>query len=129
MQAIQLVEFTRSSPPYNKGETAGFSPERAARFVKAGFGKLTDKAVRRPNTCRPATEPKVVMRFLRTCPPYMKDETAGFTKSRAAQLEKKGLAEFIKGDELKVLQARLLPAKLLATAKHQPPPIKAQGKR
>lgn len=120
---MQLVEFTKGCPPYNKGETAGFKPEHAQRFVEVGVGKLTDKPVRRANTCVPQTEPLTIMRFVRSCAPYMVGETAGFRKSRAAQLHKVGLAEYVKGDELAKLQARTAPAK------QKPPPIKAQGKR
>lgn len=118
---LQLVEFTKGCPPYNVGESAGFTAKHAARFVANGVAKLTDSPVRRPNTRKLETDPLTVMRFIRSCAPYGVGETAGFSKGRAAQLAKVGLAEPVKGDELKKLQARL--------AAKQPPPIKTQGKR
>lgn len=44
----ELVEFLRNWPPYNKGETAGFSPEKAQRLISDKIAKSVGKGARMP---------------------------------------------------------------------------------
>ena len=48
------VKFKRSHPPYNVGELAGFSPDKAAYLVKAGVARYADKAIARRERLRAA---------------------------------------------------------------------------
>ena len=89
------VRFTRSSPPYHVGEVAGFSPDVAERLIKkAKVAVLWDG--KNPDPTPPKSpEKRIVVRFLKSAPPYHEGEIAGFSEPHANHLRENGIAEFV----------------------------------
>ncbi len=93
MDDLVLVRFTRPSPPYCAGETAGFAPGEAAALIEAKVAT----AAAAPKRLGPSAEPSppademVLVRFLRAYPPYCAGETAAFSAAAAADLTERGV--------------------------------------
>lgn len=74
MKDIVVVKFVEREPPYNAGETAGFSPETAARLVAKGTAQYAsdEEAAKAPAAPTPAA-PAIVVRRTEE-PPFVETE-------------------------------------------------------
>jgi hypothetical protein len=86
---ITLVRFVQKRPPFNVGETAGFTPEDAEALVRDGLAEHAE-APSVPAPSSPETPARIT--FLAKYGPFNVGEVAGFPQSDAAQLVKHRLA-------------------------------------
>lgn len=56
----QLVKFSKTWPPYNAGDVAAFSPERAAWLERYEYGKIYTRPA--PGTCQACGQEIVIKR-------------------------------------------------------------------
>lgn len=93
MDDLVLVRFTRPSPPYCAGETAGFAPVDAAALIEAKAGVAASVPTRLGPSAEPSPPPDemILVRFLRAYPPYCAGETAAFSAAAAAELTERGI--------------------------------------
>ena len=90
-----LLQFSKSSAPYNAGEVAGFDPEVAKLYLARGVAVKLTKA---PPITPPGTsgeESLVSVRFVKSQPPYRAGEVAGFSQSQAGRYVESGVGELV----------------------------------